>query len=386
VKAQVNGRAQTTVGTNARAGANTRSVAHATVLRDPTFASRSPGNATPRALANSTFRGHFAQSALAEDWRHHRHHRFFFGFVIGFVGPLFWPYAYDDFIDYAFWPYAYDTFWPYAFDDTFAGIYGGYAPEYYAPDDAYAYAGAPTTGYAYAARVSRGPAAAGGNYRICTGQPTDLVNFPIERIREQVAPDQNQERLLDDLKAATAKAVDLLQAACPSDLPSTPPGRMAAMRDRITAMLKAVQVVRPALDAFYQSLSDEQKERFNSLDQNTQAARASQPDVARLCGGGRTALNTSLPVSRIEQTLNLSADQDADLKSLNEASAKAGDLLKASCQPNQSLTPTGRLAAMEERLTAVLQAIDTVQPELARFYNSLKDEQKARFDRLSVRA
>ena len=55
----------------------------------------------------------------------------------GFVGPVFWPYAYDDCIDYLFWPYA--------FDDVYQGLYGGYAPQYYTPDDVYAYAGAPAS-------------------------------------------------------------------------------------------------------------------------------------------------------------------------------------------------------------------------------------------------
>ena len=32
----------------------------------------------------------------------------------------------------------------------------------------------------------------------------------------------------------------------------------------------------------------------------------------------------------------------------------------------------------------MLQALDTVQPALAKFYNSLNDEQKARFDRLDA--
>jgi hypothetical protein len=37
---------------------------------------------------------------------------------------------------------------------------------------------------------------------------------------------------------------------------------------------------------------------------------------------------------------------------------------------------------MEERLDATLGAAKTVQPALARFYNSLSDEQKARFNSL----
>ena len=37
---------------------------------------------------------------------------------------------------------------------------------------------------------------------------------------------------------------------------------------------------------------------------------------------------------------------------------------------------------MEERLDAMLQALDTVQPTLETFYKSLTDEQKAAFNRL----
>ena len=47
--------------------------------------------------------------------------------MIGWFGPLFWPYAYDDFLGYAFYPYAYDTFWPYAYDDVYDGMLGSYA-------------------------------------------------------------------------------------------------------------------------------------------------------------------------------------------------------------------------------------------------------------------
>jgi hypothetical protein len=45
------------------------------------------------------------------------------------------------------------------------------------------------------------------------------------------------------------------------------------------------------------------------------------------------------------------------------------------------LTPTGRLAAMEQRIEAMLQALATVRPALSKFYAVLNDEQKARFNR-----
>src|SRR5262249_58213884 len=96
-------------------------------------------DAAGRSLARSTFTGNFARSRSSwiNDWRWRRNRNLIP--VLGFVGPVFWPYAYDDFIDYTFWGYGYDTFWPLAFDDLYEGIYGGYAPEFYA---ASGYAGA----------------------------------------------------------------------------------------------------------------------------------------------------------------------------------------------------------------------------------------------------
>jgi hypothetical protein len=49
--------------------------------------------------------------------------------------------------------------------------------------------------------------------------------------------------LLDALRAATAKALDLLRASCPTALLSTPTGRVEAMHQRLGAMLQAVCTV-----------------------------------------------------------------------------------------------------------------------------------------------
>ena len=66
----------------------------------------------------------------------------------------------------------------------------------------------------------------------------------------------------------------------------------------------------------------------------------------------------------MERELRLNQDQDAALQEFNQASAKAAEIMKANCQPDQTLTPTGRLAAMEDRLTAMLHGLDQVQPAL----------------------
>ena len=41
---------------------------------------------------------------------------------------------------------------------------------------------------------------------------------------------------------------------------------------------------------------------------------------------------------------------------------------------------------VRRRLTAMLHGLDQVQPALAKFYASLSDEQKARFNRFSARS
>jgi hypothetical protein len=330
-----------------------------------------------RALGRSTFAGRFAQARGRNGFEGRRHGGLAQGFVLGWYGPLFWPYAGEDVVDYAFWPYGDDTFWPYAYDDVYDGIFGGYAPDY----GPYANAGPANVG----APTSRG----GGFAEVCSGQAAGLTDWPIERITQQVQPNNRQRALLDALRDATAQAVMILQSDCPTDLPSTPTARLAAMRARVDTMLQAVRIVRPALDKFYASLSDEQKERFNELvPQNTassggtaSADSRARANLAQLCGG-QAAPFAGLPIDRIAQTLHVDNAQQSALAGLDDASKKAVATLNANCPQGDTLTPTGRVAAMEQRLEATLKALDTIQPALAKFYGSLSDEQKARFDRM----
>jgi len=249
----------------------------------------------------------------------------------------------------------------------------------------FAYAGsayASVPAYRERGRVQRVPA--GGVAQICSGAGAALIDWPIEQITQAVEPNDRQRGLLDELKNTTANAVEAMKSACPTDLPDTPTGRLAAMRARVEAMLQAVTQVRPALDRFYTSLSDEQKSRFNATQQTTPArGRASRtprtPDLSQACGADVAA---PVPIDRIRRAVDPSESQAAALEALNEATRKAAEDLKASCTGEANLTPPGRVAAMEQRLKAALQALDVVQPALDRFYGSLSDEQKARFNRL----
>jgi len=344
--------------------------------RDPAprvFGNRAIANAALRSqVGGARFHGGFFGSAWPWWWG---------GLVTGWFGPLFWPYVYYDFSDYVFWPYAYDDFWPYAYDDVYYGIYGPYAyggssNGYYAGRSAHA--GANSGRYAARTNGSERRAA-----EVCSDDAAQLTNWPVERISEVVQPTDAQRTALDELRAASAKAVNMLKAGCPRDLPSTPTGRLAAMENRLQVMLAAVQTVRPALERFYQSLSDEQKARFNAIAtmDNRDATAKDQYDLAKLCNE-KTPGATELPIDRIAQAVQPTPAQRPALDELKDASVKAAERLNTECPAYQTLTPTGRVEAMEKRLDAALGAVKTVGPAFVKFYNLLSDERKARFNLL----
>src|SRR6266545_3243309 len=176
-----------------------------------------------RAIANAALQSRFGFARF--------HGRFFGspwpwwwgGLAIGWIGPVFWPYVYYDFFDYVFWPYAYDDFWPYAYDDIYYGIYGPYAyggpvvEIAAAPGVSIPARSASTAGQ----RVARAGGSEGRAAEVCNNTPSELADLPIERIARVVQPTEAQRPALDELRAASAKAIDILKAGCPNDLPST---------------------------------------------------------------------------------------------------------------------------------------------------------------------
>jgi LTXXQ motif family protein len=44
-----------------------------------------------------------------------------------------------------------------------------------------------------------------------------------------------------------------------------PPARLEAVRNRLQAMLQAIETIQPALVGFYDVLNDDQKARFNTM-------------------------------------------------------------------------------------------------------------------------
>jgi hypothetical protein len=101
--------------------------------------------------------------------------------------------------------------------------------------------------------------------------------------------------------------------------------------------------------------------------------------VQRLCGEPGSGV-TAWPIESIEKAVKPTDEQHALLADLKRVSEEAADRFKTACPDYVPLTPTGRLAAMTERLQATLDAVKLVRPPLEKFYTSLDNEQQARFN------
>jgi hypothetical protein len=328
----------------------------------------------------------------------------------GWAGPVFWPFLLGDALSFIFWPYTYyDPFWWYGSPFIFASIFApgpyfgldyGYGPDYYGygyGTGNNGYAGSPNIYYnssrsggyntaargQYAARTEQADRQAlvetnAAALESCTGLAPGVTNLPIDQIRQTVHPTADQEAALDDLGAASSQASDIIKSSCPSSVPLTPIGRLDAAGQRLDATIKAIQIVRSPLERLYQALSDEQRQRFNAMNGPTEGTPSAANMTAACSQQGGSFID--LPVQRIEQVVQPTAQQQSAFNDLKKAAQKASDQLQSSCPSAVPKSPVARVDTVETRLTTMADAIKSVRPDLQNFYASLSDEQKAKFN------
>jgi hypothetical protein len=287
----------------------------------------------------------------------------------GWVGPLFWPFAYYDIYDYTLWGYG-AGFWDYGYLDLYAGLFGPYGYD-------------SLSGYVEPRPRGRAQRSAASFAQMCVDDGREVAGLPIDEIGQAIAPTDAQRAALDDLADASIKAAQTIRASCPAQVAATAPGRLAAMQQRIAAMISAVALVHPPLERLYGLLDDEQKARFNALAEDE---RKKVPTDSLVAECGKTPPGTlAWPADEIEARLHPSDTQRAALKTLQDAAAQAADTLKTACQPADVLTPIARLDAIAKRLDTMLQAVKSVRSALEDFYTTLSDEQKAQFEAIGPR-
>jgi hypothetical protein len=83
---------------------------------------------------------------------------------------------------------------------------------------------------------------------------------------------------------------------------------------------------------------------------------------------------------QIEKAVNPAESQRAALNDLKAAAAKAMDLTASVCPREIPRTSSERLSFTERRLAAIAEAVKTIGPPFAAFYDSLSNEQRVRLD------
>jgi hypothetical protein len=327
------------------------------------------GSRTGRLLGNPAVRAQIATAAALAGWHgggsgwwQHA------GGGYGWVGPLFWPFAYNDIYDYTIWGDRLG-FWGYGYPDLYTGVFGPYGY-----DGLSAYA---PNGRRRARSVPLDD--------LCGSDRREIAGLPIDQIAAAVQPGEAQASNLDELGNVSIQAAALLRASCPAQAASTAPGRLAAMQRRIEAMTNAVNLVQPALEKVYGALDDEQKARFNALAEEQRRNTVSANTNATLQNCAAQSAGPGWPQGEIEARLHPDGTQKAALEVLRDTSSKVNDDLKAACQPNELVTPTARMAEIRKRLAAMLDGVKSVRAALEDFYATLSDEQKAQFEAIGPR-
>jgi hypothetical protein len=113
--------------------------------------------------------------------------------------------------------------------------------------------------------VLTGPGTMGprGYKRLCTPRSVGLYEWQMQWIERVVRPTEAQRAALNDLQSASSKAIATMSTACKAEVPTTTKAELQMMDSRLETMSQAVKTLRPAFDAFYDSLDSKQQQRLD---------------------------------------------------------------------------------------------------------------------------
>lgn len=297
---------------------------------------------------------------------------------LGRTGPLAWPTAYEDVLGYTFWPADYATrYRQHGFGDIVRTLIG--------PLD--------LTGPVVSQATSRTETTGSGDGNAvaspgCADEKAAQTNWPAEQIGQTMQLLPAQHDALDTLRVATSNAIKSVKASCHDDATLSPRERLSAMVDRLWAVQNAGVRIRAALQAFTDTLTDEQKAKFNppAPDQRQGDAKGANstngPMGRQYQACAAQAADAERFRKQIQQTVATTDAQRASLEALSRTSSNMAKLLMASCAQPVPKTPLARLDAANGRLTTMNFAATTMQVALNDLYGQLNEEQKTKFDGL----
>jgi LTXXQ motif family protein len=291
---------------------------------------------------------------------------------------VFWPIAapdaFEDMLGYAFWPNEYGSqFWSHGPADILRAMTAP-AAAFASVDDG----DRPSGRRLQAALVTTGSAATDSRAS-CIARVKDQAVRPLDRIAQTVTLMAAQREELNALRASVRAAIETETAACRADLPPTQPERLRAMIDGLWAMRYAEFRFRPALEAFYGSLTDAQKAQFAEEPQ-TVGSNDTAPALTPAAVCKQAMATGANPFDPIQRALRATDEQRKSLQMLYGASMEMAQFLTSTCPAETPSTPIARLDAASDRVIALLHAAMGIEPMLGEFYASLSDEQRRRFN------
>ncbi|MGZ5865893.1 MAG: Spy/CpxP family protein refolding chaperone [Xanthobacteraceae bacterium] len=292
--------------------------------------------------------------------------------VADWAGPLFWPYAYDDLVDYVLGqPGADARFWAHGYDDVLDGMFVNASVINERSPRVAMQSAENSDGSASATRSWQG---------MCGSRDQDPVGRTIERIRAAVEPSAEQTAALDTLRNSLTQGLERIHAACPAAPARDANERLDRMASRLLAMRQASIIVLTPLRKFYATLTDEQKARLNAPEMDLGDTNKTAP--IRAVSESRCAVTTNgsdWPAAKIARRVAPSREQFADLEMLRQTSTYLAQFVAKSCVTDKVQTPPDRLEAALKRVNVMRYAVMHVSPALDQFYESLSAKQKARF-------
>jgi hypothetical protein len=219
--------------------------------------------------------------------------------------------------------------------------------------------------------------------QLCRQEATGSPEETTARLASTIEATPAQQDALAELRAAMEEAARFLRDTCPTDVPLDPITRFNVLQKQLATMRRSVEMLKPSLAKFEQSLSEEQRARLSGAKNETDHRADGQPAGGEICDA--TAAITRLPVERIARTVRPRGEQREALVQAFAETARAADILARNCPMQVPTTPLARLEGMERQLNAANEAVETVILATRDFYDTLRPEQKARFDRLNSR-
>jgi hypothetical protein len=97
------------------------------------------------------------------------------------------------------------------------------------------------------------------------GASAAAIDWSIGEIDKSVQPNEQQRVALTDVQQAFGRAANDLQAHCPTSVPGSAVARLETIESRLDATWRAILSIQVALQGFENTLSDDQKNRFQTM-------------------------------------------------------------------------------------------------------------------------